>query len=109
MLIISVLIKPGWPKRFYKRLISDYEARDLELAREIDSLKQVNSLERERLNDSIYLLNENLIDITYDLQQAKKENQRASRRLRDYRFKSYDERFKLFTKLISETDSISGP
>lgn len=104
--IVYFVFEPSFPKKLLERIKKELVQDDTNLRKEIDSIKSSIIVDREKYLEDIFEKNQEIYDITLRLKDAKLKIQRYELQILDYRNGTYNERFVVFTKLITEADTI---
>jgi len=103
LIVIFVILRPDLPLGWYKDLKQKFETEDLSLKRQIDSIQEVRKTELESLN-----LDAEIMVVSKELEIARQRIKIYDKELSDYRNAGFDERFRRFTELVTQKDTISG-
>lgn len=102
------LLKPDIPIGWYKDLKKKFETEDVNLKKQIDSIQELRKTEKENLTLALEQKDSQLMAISQELEIARQRIKVYDKELSNYRNAGFDERFELFTGLVSGKDSLSG-
>jgi len=108
LIVIFVILRPDLPLGWYKDLKQKFETEDLSLKRQIDSIQEVRKTELESLNLAIAQKDAEIMVVSKELEIARQRIKIYDKELSDYRNAGFDERFRRFTELVTQKDSIQG-
>lgn len=104
--IVYFVFQPSLPKKLLERIKKELVQDDLELRKEIDSIKSSIIADKEKYLEDILQKNKEINEVTLRLKDAQLKIRRYEIQILDYRNSTYNERFVVFTKLITEADTI---
>lgn len=104
--IVYFVFQPSLPKKLLERIKKELVQDDLELRKEIDSIKSSIIADKEKYLEDILQKNKEINEVTLRLKDAQLKIRRYEIQILDYRNSTYNERFVVFTKLITEADAI---
>ena len=79
---------------------------DKKLQTSIDSILNLRVIDKNKFESALKQKDKQLQNISIELQQANNKVRRYEAQIIDYRNGTYNERFIVFTKLVTETDTI---
>lgn len=104
--VLYFVLFPSLPIKILKDLKESLQEDDKELQTEIDSILNLRKIDKNRFDSEIKKKDIQLQSISIELQQANQKVRRYELQIIDYRNSTYNERFLVFSKLITEADTV---
>lgn len=106
MTVLYFALFPSLPIKILKDLKESLQEDDKQLQTQIDSIKNLRVIDQNKFESALKNKDTQIQNISIQLQQANNKVRRYELQILDYRNGTYNERFIVFTKLVSETDAI---
>ena len=110
VLIIAVSIGPNRAKKWYKKIIGEYEVVDKDLQKKIEDLNKQREKDSIRYAEAIRMKE---LEYEFEISQANEKYDRLTKRFRqnekeldDYRNSNFDDKFELFSNAVIRKDTV---
>ncbi len=106
MVILYFVLFPSLPIKFLKDIKQSLQVEDKRLQTQIDSINNIRIIDKNKYDSALKHKDTQLKNISLELEQANRKVRRYELQIIDYRNSTYNERFVVFTKLITEADAV---
>jgi len=104
--IVYFVFQPSLPKKLLETIRKGLILEDENLIWQNDSINNSRIYKISELEQNLVKKDEELEEVSIQLQDANVKIRRYELQILDYRYRSYNERFNVFTNLIAEADSL---
>ncbi len=104
--IAYFVFQPSLPKKLLEIIRKSLVVEDETLKKQIDSINNVRLIDKNKYESDLRAKDIEIQQVSVELKKANVKIRRYELQILDYRNGTYNERFVVFTRLITETDSI---